>query len=148
MIWASCQPLYLPWQLLSCAPCPAATTATQASETASRPGLVPPTAITADGMRFSGLLSIRGLHAAAGRRVRELAFCRDEGRAAGLAASTAGAITIAIATPPHRAAMRARMAAYCNPAGTRARGDLVVLDADEMLRLFLIGSHPTRAAST
>jgi hypothetical protein len=93
-------------------------------------------------MRFSGLLSIRGLHAAAGRRVRELAFCRDEGRAAGLAAGTAGAITIAIATPPHRAAMRARMAAYCNPAGTRARGDLVVLDADEMLRLFLIGSHP------
>jgi MEDS: MEthanogen/methylotroph, DcmR Sensory domain len=54
----------------------------------------------------------------------------------------AGAIAIAIATPPHRAAMRARMAAYCDPAGARARGDLVVLDADEMLRLFLIGSHP------
>jgi hypothetical protein len=57
----------------------------------------------------------------------------------------AGATAIVIATPGHRAAVRARMAGYCDAGGARARGDLVVLDADEMLRLFLIGSRPDPA---
>jgi hypothetical protein len=53
-----------------------------------------------------------------------------------------GAMAIVIAAPAHRAAVRAQMAGYCDAGKARARGDLVVLDADEMLRLFLIGSRP------
>jgi len=53
-----------------------------------------------------------------------------------------GAIAIVMATEHHRAAIRASMAAHCDVAAARARGGLVVLDADEMLRLFLIGSRP------
>jgi hypothetical protein len=69
----------------------------------------------------------------------ELASSAARYLAGGLAA---GATAIVIATPGHRAAVRARMAGYCDAGGARARGDLVVLDADEMLRLFLIGSRP------
>jgi hypothetical protein len=54
----------------------------------------------------------------------------------------AGAIAIVIATPGHRAAVRARMAGYGDAGRARGRGDLIVLDADEMLRLFLIGGRP------
>jgi hypothetical protein len=54
----------------------------------------------------------------------------------------AGATAIVIGTPGHRAGVRERMAGYCDARSARARGDLVVLDADEMLRLFLIGSRP------
>jgi hypothetical protein len=69
----------------------------------------------------------------------ELASSAGHYLAEGLAA---GAIAIVIATERHRAAIRAHMAAHCDVAAARARGDLVVLDADEMLRLFLIGGRP------
>jgi hypothetical protein len=54
----------------------------------------------------------------------------------------AGGIAITIATETHRAAVTARMAADCDVAAAQTRGDLVLLDAAEMLRLFLIGDHP------
>ena len=60
----------------------------------------------------------------------------------------AGAVAIVIATARHRAAIRAHMAAHCDVAAARARGDLVVLDADEMLRLFLIGGRPDPGGHT
>jgi hypothetical protein len=69
----------------------------------------------------------------------ELASGAGQYLAEGLAAGT---IAIVIATESHRAAIRARMAAHCDVAAARAQGDLVVLDADEMLRLFLIGGRP------
>jgi hypothetical protein len=84
----------------------------------------------------------------AGRAGHTVQFYGSEGELASRAGRylagglEAGAIAIVIATPDHRAAVRAQMTAYCDAGGARARGDLVVLDADEMLRLFLIGSRP------
>jgi MEDS: MEthanogen/methylotroph, DcmR Sensory domain len=54
----------------------------------------------------------------------------------------AGATAIVVAAAAHRAGVRARMATACDVAGARARGDFVVLDAAEMMRLFLIGDRP------
>jgi MEDS: MEthanogen/methylotroph, DcmR Sensory domain len=84
----------------------------------------------------------------AGRPGHTVQFYGSEGELASSASRylagglEAGAVAIVIATPDHRAAVRAQLTAYCDASGARARGDLVVLDADEMLRLFLIGSRP------
>jgi hypothetical protein len=53
-----------------------------------------------------------------------------------------GATAICVATAAHRAAFRARMSMACDVAAARVRGDFVLLDATEMMQLFLIGDRP------
>jgi hypothetical protein len=54
-----------------------------------------------------------------------------------------GGTAMAIATPPHRRALEARLAgAGIDVAAARARGDYVAPDAEEMLRRCVIGGKP------
>jgi hypothetical protein len=56
----------------------------------------------------------------------------------------AGEATIMIATAAHRAAVRDAMAANHEIAAARARGNLIMLDAAEMMDLLMADGHPDR----
>ncbi|MGH3274784.1 MAG: MEDS domain-containing protein [Streptosporangiaceae bacterium] len=84
----------------------------------------------------------------AGQAEHIAGFYGSEGELAGGASSylagglDAGAIAFLIATTAHRGPVQTRMGAACDVAAARRRADFVVLDAAEMLRLFLISDHP------
>jgi anti-sigma regulatory factor (Ser/Thr protein kinase) len=86
------------------------------------------------------------LAASPAEHIAQFYGCDDE-LAAGVSsylgeALEAGATAIVVATAAHRLAVEARLAAALDVAAARLAGSLVVLDAAEMMDLFLIGARP------
>ena len=62
------------------------------------------------------------------------------------AALTAGETAIIVATPAHRRAVEARMAADCDVEAARVRGSYIPLNAAELMSLVLIEGRPDPAS--
>jgi hypothetical protein len=60
------------------------------------------------------------------------------------AALAAGKTAIVVATPEHRRAFEARLAADCDIEAARVRGSYIPLNAAELMSLVLIGDRPDR----